>query len=122
MAVSKNFKEYVVDQLGKLGYVTIKKMFGGAGIYYEGLIFGLLADDILYFKEDDYNKSDYIMAGMKPFKPFDNKPMVMPYYEVPVDILENREQLAEWAKKALFASGNNHPKPKKQKKESAEFC
>ena len=115
MAVSKNFKEYVVDQLGKLGYVTIKKMFGGAGIYYEGLIFGLLADDILYFKVDDSNKSDYLIAGMKSFKPFEDKPMVMPYYEVPVDILENREQLAEWAKKALIASVNNHTKPKKQK-------
>ena len=112
MAVSKNFKEYVVDQLGKLGYVTIKKMFGGAGIYYEGLIFGLLADDILYFKVDDSNKSDYLIADMKPFE---DKPMLMPYYEVPVDILENREQLAEWAKKALIASVNNQPKPKKQK-------
>lgn len=115
MAVSENFKEYVVDQLGKLGYVTVKKMFGGAGIYYDGLIFGLLADDILYFKVDDSNKSDYVTAGMKPFKPFEDKPMLMPYYEVPVDILENREQLAECAKKALIASISNPPKPKKQK-------
>ncbi|MGC7872630.1 TfoX/Sxy family protein [Desulfosporosinus sp. SYSU MS00001] len=64
---------------------------------------------------DESNKSDYIMAGMKPFKPFDDKPMRMPYYEVPVDILENREQLAEWAIKALFASRNNPTKPKKRK-------
>ncbi|WP_242975908.1 TfoX/Sxy family protein [Desulfosporosinus sp. FKB] len=79
------------------------------------MIFGLLADDILYFKVDDTNKSDYIMAGMKPFKPFDDKPMVMPYYEVPVDILENRELLAQWAVKALFASKDNLTKPKKRK-------
>ncbi|WP_088188052.1 TfoX/Sxy family protein [Desulfosporosinus sp. FKA] len=115
MVISESFKEYVVDQLGKLGYVTVKKMFGGAGIYYDGLIFGLLADDTLYFKVDDSNKSDYIMAGMKPFKPFDDKSMVMPYYEVPVDILENREQLAEWALKSLLASRNNPAKPKKRK-------
>ncbi|WP_088227372.1 TfoX/Sxy family protein [Desulfosporosinus sp. FKB] len=116
MSVSGGYKEYVVDQLGKLGCVTVKKMFGGAGIYYDGLIFGLLAYDILYFKVDDSNKSDYIIAGMKPFKPFDDKPMVMSYYEVPVDILENREQLAEWAMRALFASGNNSTKPKKAQK------
>ena len=115
MAVGESFKEYVVDQLGKLGYVTVKKMFGGAGIYYDSLIFGLLADDVLYFKVDDSNKSDYERAGMKPFQPFDDKPMVMPYYEVPVDILENRELLADWAMKSLSASRNKNTKPKKQK-------
>ncbi|AFM40661.1 regulator of competence-specific genes [Desulfosporosinus acidiphilus SJ4] len=116
MAVSESFKKYVVDQLGKLGYVTVKKMFGGVSIYYEGLIFGILANDVLYFKVDDSNKTDYVMAGMQPFKPFDDKPTVMPYYEVPVDILENRERLAEWAIKALFASRNNLSKPKKRKR------
>jgi len=88
-------------------------MFGGACIYYGGMIFGLLADDVLYFKVDDSNKLDYVRAGMEPFQPFDDKPMVMSYYEVPVDILENRELLAEWAKKALFASRNKLTKPKK---------
>ena len=115
MAVSEGFKDYVVDQLSGLGFVTVKKMFGGAGIYYDGLIFGLLADDILYFKVDDSNKSDYVRAEMQPFQPFDDKPMVMPYYEVPVDILENRELLAEWAKKALLVTINNQTKPKKQR-------
>ncbi len=106
-----------------MGFVTVKKMFGGASIYYEGLIFGILADDILYFKVDDFNKSDYIMAGMKPFKPFDDKPMLMPYYEVPVDILENREQLAEWAMKSLMVSRNNPPNFKKRKvAKEKEWC
>jgi DNA transformation protein and related proteins len=116
MAVSESYKEYVVDQLGKLGFATVKKMFGGAGIYYDGLIFGILADDILYFKVDDSNKSDYIMARMKPFKPFDDKPMLMPYYEVPVDILGNREQLAVWAMKSLLVYRNNSTKPKNRKR------
>lgn len=107
MAVNEEFKDYVIDQLELLGWVTIKKMFGGAGIYYDGLIFGLLADDVLYFKVDDENRADYQKAEMEPFQPFANKPMVMPYYEVPVDILENKERLAEWARKALKVSRNN---------------
>ena len=115
MAISESYKEYVLEQLGKLGYVAVKKMFGGAGIYYEGLIFGLLADDVLYFKVDDSNKSDYERLGMEPFQPFDEKPMVMPYYEVPVDILENKELLADWARKSLLASRNKQAKPKKQR-------
>jgi len=115
MAISESYKEYVVDQLEKLGNVSVKKMFGGAGIYYDGLIFGLLADDVLYFKVDDSNRSDYEQAGMEPFQPFDDKPMLMPYYEVPIEILEGKELLANWARKALVASRTKHSKPKKQR-------
>lgn len=114
MAVDEGYKDFVVDQLGKLGSVTVKKMFGGAGIYYDGLIFGLLGDDVLYFKVDDSNKSDYVRAGMEPFQPFDDKPLVMPYYEVPIDITENKELLADWAMKSLSVSRKS-TKPNKQK-------
>ncbi|ODA39476.1 TfoX/Sxy family protein [Desulfosporosinus sp. BG] len=115
MTVGESYKEYVVDQLGKLGFITVKKMFGGAGLYYDGLIFGILANDVLYFKVDDSNRSDYERVGMEPFQPFEDKPMVMPYYEVPVDVLENRELLADWAVKALSVSKNKNSKPKKRK-------
>jgi DNA transformation protein and related proteins len=115
MAVSESYKDYVLDQLEPLGFVTIKKMFGGAGIYYDGLIFGLLADDVLYFKVDDSNRLDYEKEGMGPFKPFADKPMVMPYYEVPIDILEDRHDILEWARKACIASKNNRPKNKRAK-------
>ncbi len=115
MAVDESFKDYVIDQLGLLGFVTVKKMFGSAGIYYDGLIFGLLGDDVLYFMVGDSNKSDYVRAGMEPFQPFDDKPLVMPYYEVPVDVLENREMLADWAMKSLSTSRNKNTKLKKQK-------
>ncbi|KJS84439.1 MAG: competence protein TfoX [Peptococcaceae bacterium BICA1-8] len=116
MAISEGFKDYIVDQLGQFGFVTVKKMFGGAGIYYDGLIFGIIADDVLYFKVDDSNKADYQKAGTEPFKPFEDKPMIMPYYEVPVDVLEDRNQLFEWARKACVASKNNLSASKKRKK------
>lgn len=119
MAVSESFKDYVLDQLGlldQLSFIKVKKMFGGAGLYYEGLIFGLLADDVLYFKVDDSNRGDYEEAGTAAFQPFAHKPLVMPYYEVPAEIMENREQLADWAWKALAVSKNNPPKKSKQKK------
>lgn len=115
MSVSETYRDYVLDQLEQMGYLTVKKMFGGAGIYYEGLIFGLLADDVLYFKVDDSNRSDYKQAEMEPFKPFDDKSMVMPYYEVPIDILEDRHVLFEWARKACIASRNTLSTKKKKK-------
>lgn len=114
MSVSESFKDYVIDQLGLLGFVTIKKMFGGVSIYHSGLIFGLLADDILYFKVDDSNRPDYEQAGMEPFRPgFMTKPMAMPYYEVPVEIIEDKERLADWARKALLVSNSKPSKVRK---------
>jgi DNA transformation protein len=76
-------------------------MFGGAGLYFEGLFFALVADDVLYFKVDDSNRADYESAGMGPFQPFPDKPYTMQYYEVPIEALENRENLYDWARKAL---------------------
>ena len=101
MAVSDEYLTYVVEQLECLGAVQSRRMFGGAGIYCEDLFFALVADDVLYFKVDDSNRTDYEAAGMGPFKPFPDKREVMQYYEVPIDVLENRETLRQWAKKAL---------------------
>ena len=101
MAVTDDFLEYVVDQLSLLGPVTVRKMFGGAGLYCEGKMFGLVADDVAYLKADDSNRDDFVRAGCGPFKPFDDKPAVMPYYEIPVDVLEDPETLAAWARRSL---------------------
>jgi len=66
--------------------------------------FALIADDVLYFKADDHNRPDYEDMDMGPFRPHPNKSVVMQYYEVPVDVLENREKLQLWADKAMAAA------------------
>ena len=101
MAVSDEYLTYVLDQLACVGCVESRRMFGGVGIYSSGLFFALIADDVLYFKVDDSNRSDYEAAGMEPFRPFADKPNVMSYYEVPIEVLENKDRLEEWVQKAL---------------------
>jgi DNA transformation protein len=101
MSVSDEYLTYVVDQLECIGPVQSRRMFGGAGLYYDGLFFGLIADDVLYFKVDDSNRFDYEAAGTGPFCPFPDKTYVMQYYEVPIEVLENRDTLRDWAQKAL---------------------
>ncbi len=105
MAVTQEYLDYVTDQLGALGPVSARRMFGGAGLYRNGLIFGIVANDTLYLKVDDSNRDDYLAAGMQPFRPYPNRPQVMPYYAVPADALEDRDRLCEWAQKALAAVG-----------------
>ena len=104
MALSQDYLEYVKDQLGSAGTVTIRKMFGGAGVYLDGVIFGLIAADTLYLKVDDSNRPDFEACGMGPFMPFEDEPYAMQYYEVPADVLEDSEELVLWARKAVEVS------------------
>ena len=101
MSVSDEFLDYIVDQLSGWGEVSVRRMFGGAGIYCRGVMFALVADDVLYLKVDATNREDFERSGMEPFRPYDDKPASMSYYEVPADVLEDRDRLVEWATQAL---------------------
>ena len=59
MSISDEYLTYVIGQLECIGPVQSRRMFGGAGLYLDGLFFALIADDTRYFKVDDSNRSDY---------------------------------------------------------------
>ncbi|MCI0528448.1 MAG: TfoX/Sxy family protein [Nitrospira sp.] len=103
-----SFKEFVLDQLHDLKKVTCRAMFGGYGLYQGKTFFGILYNGRLYFKTNQMTRSEYIEKGMKPFRP-SAKMTLKNYYEVPADILEDPDQLEEWAKKAISCGS-----PKKQ--------
>jgi DNA transformation protein len=98
---SDAFKTFVLDQLDGLDDVVPRSMFGGVGLYSRGIFFGIIARDVLYLKVDDSNRQDYERAGMRPFKPYRDRPATMQYYAVPVAVLESALDLAEWARKAV---------------------
>jgi DNA transformation protein len=105
MAVTDEFRDYVLEQLAAAGKVTARRMFGGVGLYLDGLFFALISDDALYFKTDDANQRRFERAGSRPFRPFPDRPNhVMAYWEVPADVLEDPEVLRLWAREALAAA------------------
>ena len=115
MAVSQSYREFVLEQLSRVTPVTGKSMFGGIGIYAQGLFFALIADDRLYFKVDDATRPDFEQRGMEPFRPF-GEDSAMGYYEVPVDVLEDVNQLEAWIKKAVdVAAATKSSKNKRSK-------
>lgn len=99
MAVSAEFRDYVLDQLRAVAPVTAKAMFGGVGIYSRGLFFALIADDVLYFKVDATTRTAYEERGCKAFNPFGKG--TMGHYELPEDILEDTDELREWMRAAV---------------------
>ena len=101
LAVSDAFKAFVLDQLAEVGDVMPKSMFGGVGLYYRGVFFGIIARDTLYLKVGDANRPDYERAKMKPFRPYPHREGTMRYHAVPVDVLESAPELAAWARKSI---------------------
>jgi DNA transformation protein len=104
LRVTPGFREYVLDQLSDLERIVARSMFGGVGLYCDGLFFGIIARDVLYLKTDDANRPDFIRAGMSPFKPYPDRPGTVQYYNVPVAVLENGPELVKWARRAVAAA------------------
>ncbi len=105
MTRQDSFKEFVLDQLAAMESITCRAMFGGFGLYRQGVFFGILHKGRLYFKTNDHTRSAYEEYGMQPFRPSD-KQTLKNYYEVPPDILEDGDELVHWAEQA---AGGNFP-------------
>ncbi len=88
-------------------------MFGGYGVYHHDLMFGLVADEILYLKADALSRQTFEKFGLPPFE-FDRegKAIKMSYYQAPDEIFEDFEQAAQWARLA-YAAATRAQKPKK---------
>ena len=117
MAVSDSYRDFVLEQLGRVTPVSGKSMFGGVGIYAQGMFFALIAEDRLYFKVDDATRPDFERFSMEPFRPF-GEDSAMGYYEVPADVVEDSAQLAAWMKKAIDVAAKAKGKKKKRVKRS----
>jgi DNA transformation protein and related proteins len=102
VAVSSDYLAYVLDQLAALAELSSRRMFGGVGLYSERFFFGLIADDVLYLRVDDSNRSDYAARGMASFRPYPARPLVsMSYFEAPPEVLEDARELQAWAQRSL---------------------
>jgi len=97
------FLAFVLEQLEALAEVRARAMFGGHGLYSGQSFFGIVYAGRLYFRVDDASRAEYEARGMGPFTPGGDMTM-RGYFEVPVDVLEDRSDLARWAARALAAT------------------
>ncbi len=102
MPVTPSYRQFILDQLGRVTRnIRAKNMFGGVGLYAGDFFFALIDDDTLYFKVDDSNRAEFEARGMGPFRPFGEGGEVMRYYEVPAELLEDAEALRPWLEQAV---------------------
>ncbi len=105
MAVNREFVDHVVDLLGSFGQVSARRMFGGFGLFRDGLMFGLIARESLYLKADDGNRRAFEEAGMGRFAyQRQGRERSLSSYEAPPAAMEESEELVRWAEGAFEAA------------------
>lgn len=108
-----NYRDYVLDILAPFGDITCRAMFGGYSLYRNGIIFAIIADDMLYFKVDDSNRPDFEEKASEPFTyEVKSKRVSMSYWQVPLEVMEDETQLIAWVEKA-YEVGRKSVKLKK---------
>ena len=101
----KEFTSRVVNLMQSIGPVSAKFMFGGYGIFLEGLMFGLIADSVLYLKGDKETENEFRAKGLEKFTYIKKgKEFKMSYYQAPEEVLEDEEVMHSWAAKAYNAA------------------
>ena len=99
MAYSEDYLQFCLEQLSDIQDITSKKMFGGVGFFKEGKMFAGIMYGKLCLKVDETNQADFEAAGMTKLES-KKKGKGMPYFEVPVEILEDKTTLTKWGTKS----------------------
>ncbi len=104
MGNSPDFVELALERLEAAGRVQARAMFGGHGLYAQGRMFALIADDVLYLKADAQNRQSLLAEGGQLFQPFAGKKMTMSYVSLPEEALEDEAALLRLARGAIDAA------------------
>ena len=99
------FTDHLPDVFALLGPITVRRMFGGHGVYHDGVMFALVADQTLYLKADAQNLEDFQCEGLEPFAYRRRGRVVrLSYHRAPDAILEDPELARDWAQRSLAAA------------------
>lgn len=116
------FVQSLHEVFERLGRIETKRMFGGHGVWHEGRMIALVADETLYLKSDAESAVHFDRLNLQPFTYMrQGKAMPMSYRLAPVDLFEDREEAARWGRLAYEAAlrSGQPPKPKKPRKPAA---
>ena len=101
----KEFTNYIVELMQCIGPVNAKPMFGGYGIFLDGLMFALISDGLLYLKADTENKGSFIKNNLTTFTYMKKgKECHLSYFQSPEDALEDTNIMYSWAKPSYAAA------------------
>lgn len=103
MTASTGFAAFLEDALAPIGGITLRRMFGGAGLYSDGIFFAILTGDVLYLRTDETGRAAFEAEGMEPFRYATKARQVTigSYYRAPERLLDDPDELQAWARAAI---------------------
>ncbi len=106
MVASDSFAEFLREQLAPLGRVTMRRMFGKTGVFCDGLMFGMVTENMLYLRVDDHNRLAFREAGSFPPLSYEKKgdTIDLSFWRVPERLFDEPDELVAWARVALAAA------------------
>lgn len=92
----------LADRLGVIGPISVTRFFGGAGLVKNGIQFAFIIEGVPYLRVNDLSRPDFEMLGAGPFIYATRSKMVQvaSYYAIPNKILDNNNELIQWAMRA----------------------
>ena len=99
-------REGLAELFGQFGPVSVRRMFGGAGIWAEGMMFGLIVDDVIYLKADDQIIPEFERERMGPFvyATKNGSRSLRSYWRMPDRLYDDPDALANWARRSVAAA------------------
>jgi len=112
--------EFIRELFAPFRPVTVRRMFGGAGIWADGQMFALVFDGAIFLKVDDRSIPDFEREGSKPFvyTRAKSKSRVgrasLSYWRLPERLYDDPDELAAWAERALSIAERKKFSPRKR--------
>ena len=104
-----DFIPFVQELLEELGPVSARRMFGGHGLYHEGLMFAIVMNQRLYLKVDDQNRPEFEALKCTPFIcEMKGRDVALSYWSAPDAIFDEPAEAVRWARSAWEAAARRH--------------
>jgi DNA transformation protein and related proteins len=106
MVASAAFAEFLREQLAPLGQLTMRRMFGMTGVFCDGVMFGVVTANTLYFRVDELNRSTFKEAQSYPPLNYvkNGRAIDLSFWRAPERLLDDSEEFVAWARAALAAA------------------
>jgi DNA transformation protein len=106
MVASDSFAAFLREQLAPLGGVTMRRMFGKTGVFFDGVMFAMVTENTLYFRVDDQNRATFKEAQAFPPLNYAKKGSTidLAFWRAPERLFDEPDELVAWARAALAAA------------------
>lgn len=106
MVASAEFAEFLQEQLAPLGGISVRRMFGKSGVFCDGVMLGMVAENTLYFRVDDENRATFREAESAPPLNYRKRGATidLSFWRVPERLFDDPDEFLTWGRAALAAA------------------